>query len=829
MLKKMRKRIRQRRLAQALALTLALACPAAPACADTGAQTFNDGQPHTVSDNIVTAGVGLRVENAGTLATMNGWSITTSGGGFAAYTMAGGTINLTNAAVNTSGGGYGLIAVNAGSTVTMSGGSVTTSGASSTGAFTSDDGAISLTNTAVATSGNGSRGLYAFKSTVTMRGGSIATTGVNSTGAFSSSYGTINLTNITVSTAGTGSHGLLASTAGGTVTMRGGAVTTTGDNSHGAYAVTRGAVSLTNAAVTTSGDSSHGLYATDDIMLGPGVGGTVTMSGGAVATAGANSHGAYAANGGTVSLTNATVTTTGVGSYALYVNDGTVTATVNGQDISGAAGLLYAAGGTVSLTAGGGSRLSGSTALGGGGTANLSLSGGATWTMPGNSGLTTLSLSGGSVVFAAPAAGGPYKTLTAGGNLAGSGGAFYLNANLGAELSDLISVGGAAGGSHALYVANAGGAPANLYSTVRLLSVSGANTATFGGGSDVGAWRYGVARGANLPSAYTYGGAAVNTLAGASGDCYLYNTFGPSTASRAAMALSADTVVVWYGEMNEIKKRLGDLRMGAQSGDDFWARVYADRYGVEPGGGGGYTQLMRGVEIGRDNPQAFAGGKKYTGFLAGAGRAGNTFAAGGDGATDSVYAGAYGSWLRDDGAYFDLVGKYNRFSHRFDTPLLGGGRDSGSYRNTGLGLSAEIGKRFERGHGAFIQPEAELSALWSGSADYTTAGGLAVRVPSTDSLQLRLGVTAGRKWQDAGGAAMQFYGKVSWVNEYRGANTVRVDGASFDASLKGHQWVAGVGYIEDNGRRQLYIDVEKSWGNAVSKSWGVNAGYRWKF
>jgi hypothetical protein len=41
--------------------------------------------------------------------------------------------------------------------------------------------------------------------------------------------------------------------------------------------------------------------------------------------------------------------------------------------------------------------------------------------------------------------------------------------------------------------------------------------------------------------------------------------------------------------------------------------------------------------------------------------------------------------------------------------------------------------------------------------------------------------------------------------------------------------VAGVGYIEDNGNRQLYIDVEKSWGDTVSKSWGVIAGCRWTF
>jgi outer membrane autotransporter protein len=70
---------------------------------------------------------------------------------------------------------------------------------------------------------------------------------------------------------------------------------------------------------------------------------------------------------------------------------------------------------------------------------------------------------------------------------------------------------------------------------------------------------------------------------------------------------------------------------------------------------------------------------------------------------------------------------------------------------------------------------------------------------------------------------------VSWVNEYEGDSTVRVDSATFDSCLKGHQWVTGVGFVEDGGYYQIYVDAEKSWGNTVSKAWGVNAGYRWKF
>jgi outer membrane autotransporter protein len=423
------------------------------------------------------------------------------------------------------------------------------------------------------------------------------------------------------------------------------------------------------------------------------------------------------------------------------------------------------------------------------------------------------------VAFSPPSS-GDYKTLSISGNLSGSG-TFHMNANLAGDRADLITVGGASSGSYQLYINNLGGAAAAHMAVKAVgLNASAANTATFSGGGDQGAWSYGIAQGSAISS---YRG--VNSLT----DYYFYNTGSPSRCGSAAIGTAASTNVVWYGEMNEIKKRMGELRMGAQSGDDFWVRTYADKFNVTPAGGESFNQIMRGIELGRDKPQSFAGGKKFTGFLAGTGSADNTFASGGMGAANSIYAGAYGSWLRDDGSYFDLIGKYNWFRHSFNTPLLGGGSDSGSYRNKGFGLSAEIGKRLKHGNGFFVQPEAELSAMWSGSANYASANGLAIQVPSANSLQLRLGCTVGRKWQDVDEASRQIYGKLSWVNEFRGDSRTVVDSAPFDSSLNGHQWVTSVGFVEDGKRYQLYLDAEKSYGNTVSKAWGFNAGYRWKF
>jgi outer membrane autotransporter barrel domain len=566
----------------------------------------------------------------------------------------------------------------------------------------------------------------------------------------------------------------------------------------------------------TGGTHGIGLYG--------GSGNSASVSGGTV-SGGTAGIGLYYGTSNSVSVAGGLVN----GVYGIYVSGGTNTVNVAGGLVSGGSDGIYVSGGTNTVNVSGGTVI-GVTITGdsnalnvySGGTVDLvagdSLEGTTTDSgfigLTGSSGTYTIDdlvLSGGTVAFAAGATAARTLALT---TLSGTTGTFSLYSNRTEDYGDLITVSGTASGSYSLYVTDTGRTASDLHATYEVVDLASGSGATFSGYGDIGAYRYAVASGLSLSSTYS----GLN-----SEDYYLYNTFAPSAASRAVMGLTADNTVVWYGEMNEIKKRMGDLRMGKQSSDDFWARTYADKYSVQPGGGYAYSQLVRGAEIGKDNPQAFKGGKKYTGFVLGAGKAENTYSAGGSGTTDSKYAGAYASWLKDDGSYVDVIGKYNWFSHRFQTAS-----DSGSYDNRGLGLSAEIGKRFDKGNGVYLQPEAELASLWAGSASYTTTNGMTVESPSTRSLQLRLGVTAGRTWQDGDGAKRQFYGKVSWVNEFAGDSTVSVDSAAFDSSLKGHQWVTGLGFVEDAGHYQLYMDVEKSWGNTVSKKWGVNLGYRWK-
>ncbi|MBP2651465.1 MAG: hypothetical protein H6Q74_2290 [Firmicutes bacterium] len=440
-----------------------------------------------------------------------------------------------------------------------------------------------------------------------------------------------------------------------------------------------------------------------------------------------------------------------------------------------------------------------------------------TWNVSADSTVTSLTNSGGTVNLLY--SDGTYYTLTDTGNLSGSG-TFKMNVDLSdTSLLNTITVDGTASGTYAIYFTGQNAAylaTNSLTSPIKVLS-TGTSTATITGGGDFGAYRWSIAAGSTLSSSYS------------SSDYYLYNTYTPSTPAYAAIDTTASNVAAWYGEMNEIANHMNELRVASKYNDDFWSRTYSNKFTVKPNGGKSFTEVMSGVEVGKDNASFFDGGKKVTGFLVGAGKADNSFSTGGSGSVDSYYGAAYSSWIKNDGSYFDLIGKYNSFSNDFSATLLGGEiTDTASYHSNSFGLSAQIGKRLEKGNGVFIDPQASVTVLRSNSADYTSTNGLAVSLPANTSMQFKLGGTFGKKTTDSNGDSRQVYGKLAWVQNSSSDSKTIVDEASFDSNLKGSQVVTGIGFIQEVGSHEIYINVEKSWGNDLNY-YGGNLGYRWKF
>ncbi|MBP2649840.1 MAG: hypothetical protein H6Q74_665 [Firmicutes bacterium] len=762
-----------------------------------------------------------------------------------------------------------------GTTVTEDSGSYTASAANESAIYAINSGTVTLTNPTISSSANYTSemasGMWGVNSavladngTIKITGGSITTSGTFGNAAFATNGGTVTISGtaddyFTIDASGAHAHGVDA-TNGGTVNLSYVKITTTGSSSS-AVATDNVAtdnisyVNVDNSILYVSGEKSAAAYVdatgvitiTDSTLTSVNDCGAVVASAGVLSLTNCDVTGVTAIKmhcpnelyAGSATISDCSLTSTSTTEAAILYDTAIGNITVeDGTTITAASGILVDATDStdasftaknVSLTGGiiaddtsalavelDASTLTGYTS----GAIALTMDSDSIWNISANSALSSLTVSDSTVNFINS---GTYSTLTTTGDLTGSD-TFNMNVDLKNALADLISVGGTASGTYQLYFTGQN-TTSTLTSVVKVVDLSdtATNSATITGGADLGAYRYSVALGSTLSSSYS----GLD-----SSDYYLYNTYTPSTPACAAIASSAESVVTSYGEMNEIKKRLGDLRLGAESGD-LWARTYAAHYKATPVGGQTFYQTMKGIEVGKDNATSYNGGKKFAGFVIGGGTADNTFTSGGSGTTDSVYAGAYGSWIKDDGAYFDLIGKYNRLNHDFTSTLYGGGSDSASYHNNGFSLSAELGKHIERGDGVFVEPQAELSALWSGKSDYTSTNGLIIESLSSTSVQLRLGGMIGKKCTVKNGGTQEFYGKLSYVHEFDGDSQTVVNDATFDSSLKGDQVVAGIGYIADTGKQQLYIDIEKSWGiktdgSSTNKLWGGNIGYRWK-
>jgi hypothetical protein len=271
---------------------------------DGGSKTAH-GQTYTAADANQSA---IYVDNSGKL-TLTNAAITTSGN---TSSQDNSSFHGLNAAVLAAGGG----------SINLSDSAITTSGAGANGAFATDAGsAVSLSNVTIQTSADGAHGVMA------ANGGSLA------------------LTNVDIVTAGGSSGAIATGRGGGTIKVTGGKVITSGQNSPdlystGAISVTGGTMSATGAeAAVIEGGSSITLTKTSlfSTMRKWGVLIYQSMSG--------DAEGGQSAQGtqGTFTMTGGSLTYDPTSGPLFYVTNATAVITLKDVVISSASGTLLKA------------------------------------------------------------------------------------------------------------------------------------------------------------------------------------------------------------------------------------------------------------------------------------------------------------------------------------------------------------------------------------------------------------------------------------------------------------------------------------------------------
>lgn len=281
--------------------------------------------------------------------------------------------------------------------------------------------------------------------------------------------------------------------------------------------------------------------------------------------------------------------------------------------------------------------------------------------------------------------------------------------------------------------------------------------------------------------------------------------------------LGALSLMTWRQENNDMNKRLGEIR-DSQGEQGIWARMSRGeaKYGSQ-----GVKNQYNYYQLGYDHKIAddwiLGGAFTYTD--------GENNLVGGSGTNKNTGFAVYGSNLRDDGSFIDLIAKYAHMKNDFDTI---GGVGIGEYSTNGYALSAEYGKRFQQ-DGFWIEPQAELTYGKVSSADFTTSEGAKVHQDSLDSLVGRLGFSLGKDVK-----AGNVYVRASYLYDFKGDVAMRmsngVASAIYDQDLGGSWWEFGVGTNLNFGKdMHFYFDVERTEGGKVDTPWQWNAGVRLSF
>jgi autotransporter-associated beta strand protein len=344
---------------------------------------------------------------------------------------------------------------------------------------------------------------------------------------------------------------------------------------------------------------------------------------------------------------------------------------------------------------------------------------------------------------------------------------------------------------------------------------------------------------------FANGTAANSTLPLEARTWYLYST-GLSQAADAIIDTAALAGRDWLYSLDALHLRMGDVRAlgstststlnlnpggSATSAGSVWVRTRGYRLNANNVlTGRGVRQYACGATAGGDKAFGTETGVNLLGGFIDMGRVTRDFGPGGDGHTDAISAGLYGTLLKNNGWHADLVLKADRLRHHFEINTANGRSVRARYNSEIYGASLEVGRRLGRAGGWWLEPVAQAAVARLTGADYrTTPAGMAVavNVDASTLAQYRGLVRFGRhlnnaRWTPHGSFGVartqSTGGGIRAHDRYFAPAALKLDGWRLEAG-------AGISYrLGDNS--QLYFDYEYSRAAHYERPWSLNLGYR---
>ena len=291
-----------------------------------------------------------------------------------------------------------------------------------------------------------------------------------------------------------------------------------------------------------------------------------------------------------------------------------------------------------------------------------------------------------------------------------------------------------------------------------------------------------------------------------------------NTKQDAYQTLTAMNVLAWRHEMNDLTKRMGELR-DSPVGIGSWARLYGSEqeYGDQ-----NLKTRSTSVQVGTDFPV----GENWKVGAALTYTNGDTSYEVGDADSDSYSGAIYGTWLSESGQFVDLIAKYTRMKSDFSLNGFNGSQD-----NDALSVSAEYGWHLKLNDLLFVEPQVELTygRVFGDTFDAEANNAMTIEQDDFDSLIGRVGVRTGFYFPNNKGTV---YLRVSGAYDFQGEYEYTARNAQTKRSFKddlGGAWVeyaVGANFnLTDNA--YTYVDLERTSGGEVTENWRWNVGFRY--
>ena len=460
---------------------------------------------------------------------------------------------------------------------------------------------------------------------------------------------------------------------------------------------------------------------------------------------------------------------------------------------------------------------------------NLNFANGAKWNMTGSTEVTDLTLSKNALLDMTynNETAASFRTLNA-KNLSGNNGIINMNidASTNVNNSDRIYVDGTHSGTQYITLNNIGDSTDGAHGTV-LVSVK----------DEQGEFKANDSEGALFWNTYEIGRKDVTNgeevTDGYNTDWYLkdikQDENKSTTSVDAILGANSLNYHTWRAENDQLMRRMGELRNNGGDEQGAWFRVHGSK--INRDDNAAFENQYTSYELGYDQvTKKTEDVTRYTGAALSY-TDGNSSYDTGSGENHSKSLSFYNTDIYSSGHYLDLVFKFANMDNDFNVYDTNGNEISGEYKNNGISLSAEYGRKNNLNSGWYIEPQAQLTVGYFGGDEYETSNGIQVDQSGIASVLGRIGFNIGKELGDSG----IIYAKANLLHEFAGDYDIdmtdslgnhRTESESFNDT-----WFEyGIGAALKTGKNNhLYFDFVKTAGGDFEKDWQWNAGMRWTF